>query len=136
MPAAVEKIKLEGNEMFKKGRYGEAKDLYTKAIEKLLPRKSTVLLNLVFLALIFHTECCQIFKLAYTCNIVCYIVEKPMQDHNLCLLYSNRGNCYTKMGDMENCAKDCNSALEINPAAIKPLVRRAAAYEAMEKYEF
>ena len=38
------------------------------------------------------------------------------------------------MGDMENCAKDCNAALEINPTAIKPLVRRAAAYEAMEKY--
>ena len=52
----------------------------------------------------------------------------------LCILYSNRSNCYSKMGDMENCAKDCNAALEINPAAIKPLVRRAAAYEAMEKY--
>ena len=41
MPVDVEKIKSEGNEMFKKGRYGEAKDLYTKAIEKLLPSMST-----------------------------------------------------------------------------------------------
>ena len=39
MPLNVEKIKLEGNEMFKKGQYSEAKDLYAKAIEKLLPSK-------------------------------------------------------------------------------------------------
>ncbi len=34
---------------------------------------------------------------------------------------------------MESCAKDCNAALDINAASIKPLVRRAAAYEAMER---
>ena len=41
MPTNVEKIKLKGNEMFKKGQYSEAKDLYTKAIEK-LPSKSSM----------------------------------------------------------------------------------------------
>ena len=43
MPPNIEKIKLEGNEMFKKGQYSEAKDLYTKAIEKLLPSMSSML---------------------------------------------------------------------------------------------
>ena len=49
MPPNVEKIKLEGNEMFRKGQYSEAKDLYSKAIEKLLPSKFCVLFKCTIL---------------------------------------------------------------------------------------
>ncbi|KAM4841738.1 mitochondrial import receptor subunit TOM34 isoform 2-T2 [Thomomys bottae] len=42
------------------------------------------------------------------------------------VLYSNRAACHLKDGNCTDCIKDCTS--------MKPLLRRAAAYEALEKY--
>ena len=56
----------------------------------------------------------------------------PAQSDNLALIYSNRGACYSKIGDSKKSVEDCTAALEITPYALKPLIRRAQAYEAME----
>ncbi|XP_077024154.1 mitochondrial import receptor subunit TOM34 [Tamandua tetradactyla] len=50
------------------------------------------------------------------------------------VLYSNRAACHLKDGNCTDCIKDCTSALDLVPFGIKPLLRRAAAYEALEKY--
>ncbi|XP_042636569.1 mitochondrial import receptor subunit TOM34 [Orycteropus afer afer] len=50
------------------------------------------------------------------------------------VLYSNRAACHLKNGNCSDCIKDCTSALALVPFGIKPLLRRAAAYEALEKY--
>lgn len=49
------------------------------------------------------------------------------------VLYSNRAACKHRTGDCAGCVEDCNRALDLNPGAVKPLLRRATAYEAMEK---
>ncbi|XP_015452725.1 mitochondrial import receptor subunit TOM34 isoform X1 [Pteropus alecto] len=50
------------------------------------------------------------------------------------VLYSNRAACYLKDGNCRDCIKDCTSALALVPFSMKPLLRRASAYEALEKY--
>uniref|UniRef100_A0A670XRK3 Sperm associated antigen 1 n=1 Tax=Pseudonaja textilis TaxID=8673 RepID=A0A670XRK3_PSETE len=54
---------------------------------------------------------------------------------DLSILYSNRAACYLKEGNCADCIQDCNSALELHPYSIKPLLRRAMAYESMERYQ-
>uniref|UniRef100_A0A8D0GDV2 Mitochondrial import receptor subunit TOM34 n=1 Tax=Sphenodon punctatus TaxID=8508 RepID=A0A8D0GDV2_SPHPU len=51
------------------------------------------------------------------------------------VLYSNRAACYLKDGNCSLCIKDCSVALDLIPFGIKPLLRRAAAYEALERYQ-
>ncbi|XP_063001645.1 mitochondrial import receptor subunit TOM34 [Elgaria multicarinata webbii] len=51
------------------------------------------------------------------------------------VLYSNRAACYLKDGNCSLCIKDCSAALDLVPFGIKPLLRRAAAYEALERYQ-
>ncbi|XP_058260208.1 mitochondrial import receptor subunit TOM34 isoform X2 [Hemibagrus wyckioides] len=58
--------------------------------------------------------------------------QKNQED--LCILYSNRAAAYLKDGNCSECIKDCSVSLELVPFGIKPLLRRAAAYEAMERY--
>nr|BAC85180.1 unnamed protein product [Homo sapiens] len=48
------------------------------------------------------------------------------------VLYSNRAACHLKDGNCRDCIKDCTSALALVPFSIKPLLRRASAYEALE----
>ncbi|XP_073861504.1 mitochondrial import receptor subunit TOM34 isoform X2 [Macaca fascicularis] len=50
------------------------------------------------------------------------------------VLFSNRAACHLKDGNCRDCIKDCTSALALVPFSIKPLLRRASAYEALEKY--
>ncbi|XP_007530930.1 mitochondrial import receptor subunit TOM34 [Erinaceus europaeus] len=50
------------------------------------------------------------------------------------ILYSNRAACHLKDGNCTDCIKDCTSALALVPFGMKPLLRRASAYEALEKY--
>ncbi|XP_043834595.1 sperm-associated antigen 1 [Dromiciops gliroides] len=52
----------------------------------------------------------------------------------LSVLYSNRAACYLKEGNCTGCIQDCNRALELHPFSIKPLLRRAVAYETVEQY--
>ncbi|XP_074842968.1 sperm-associated antigen 1 isoform X2 [Carettochelys insculpta] len=53
---------------------------------------------------------------------------------DLSKLYSNRAACYFKEGNCRDCIQDCNRALELHPFSVKPLLRRAMAYESMERY--
>ncbi|XP_037658874.1 sperm-associated antigen 1 isoform X2 [Choloepus didactylus] len=53
---------------------------------------------------------------------------------DLSILYSNRAACYLKEGNCSGCIQDCNRALELHPFSIKPLLRRAVAYETLEQY--
>ncbi|KAM7373242.1 hypothetical protein PAMP_008109 [Pampus punctatissimus] len=53
---------------------------------------------------------------------------------DLCILYSNRAACYLKDGNSTDCIQDCTKALELQPYSLKPLLRRAMAYETLERY--
>ncbi|CAL8247928.1 unnamed protein product [Lota lota] len=53
---------------------------------------------------------------------------------DLCILYSNRAACYLKDGNSQECIQDCSKALELHPFSLKPLLRRATAYDSMERY--
>ncbi|KAF7650883.1 hypothetical protein LDENG_00119280 [Lucifuga dentata] len=53
---------------------------------------------------------------------------------DLCILYSNRAACYLKDGNSHDCIQDCTRALELQPFCLKPLLRRAMAYETLERY--
>ncbi|XP_058524565.1 sperm-associated antigen 1 [Ochotona princeps] len=53
---------------------------------------------------------------------------------DLSILYSNRAACFLKEGNCSNCIQDCNRALEHRPFSLKPLLRRAMAYEMLEQY--
>ncbi|XP_023504536.2 sperm-associated antigen 1 isoform X1 [Equus caballus] len=53
---------------------------------------------------------------------------------DLSVLYSNRAACYLKEGNCSGCIQDCDRALELHPFSIKPLLRRAMAFETLEQY--
>uniref|UniRef100_A0A665TTK8 Sperm associated antigen 1 n=1 Tax=Echeneis naucrates TaxID=173247 RepID=A0A665TTK8_ECHNA len=53
---------------------------------------------------------------------------------DLCILYSNRAACFLKDGNSQDCIQDCTRALELQPFSLKPLLRRAMAYESLERY--
>ncbi|KAI4898101.1 hypothetical protein NFI96_001765 [Prochilodus magdalenae] len=53
---------------------------------------------------------------------------------DLCILYSNRAACYLKDGNSSDCITDCTRALELQPFFLKALLRRAMAYESLERY--
>lgn len=50
-------------------------------------------------------------------------------------LYTNRAACRQQSHDYQSVMEDANSALAINPNHIKALLRRAIAYEGMEKWQ-
>ncbi|XP_015417188.1 PREDICTED: sperm-associated antigen 1 [Myotis davidii] len=54
---------------------------------------------------------------------------------DLSVLYSNRAACHLKEGNCSGCIEDCDRALELHPFSVKPLLRRAMAYETLEKYQ-
>ncbi|XP_029641832.1 sperm-associated antigen 1 isoform X1 [Octopus sinensis] len=91
-------MKDSGNDLFLRGRYSEALDYYTKAIDLLEQ-------------------------------------ESIDQTVNLSLIYSNRAACSLKMGQCRNSISDCTTSLQLVPFCVKPLLRRAAAYETLEKYD-
>nr|XP_060631646.1 sperm-associated antigen 1 [Anolis sagrei ordinatus] len=64
-------------------------------------------------------------------NVISSGIQCP---EDLCILYSNRAACYLKEGNCTDCIQDCNSALQLHPYSLKPLLRRAMAYESMERY--
>ena len=69
-------------------------------------------------------------------NIALALVSgDPVQSVNLSVLYSNRAACRMKTGDCRGCIADCDLALDLCPGSFKPLLRRGAAYEALEKLD-
>uniref|UniRef100_A0A8C5U4H5 TOM34 protein n=1 Tax=Malurus cyaneus samueli TaxID=2593467 RepID=A0A8C5U4H5_9PASS len=58
--------------------------------------------------------------------------DAPAEERSV--LLANRAACHLKDGACNLCVADCTSALELVPFGIKALLRRAAAYEALERY--
>lgn len=63
-------------------------------------------------------------------------LEKAAQKNpeDLAILYSNRAASYLKEGNCTECVKDCTTSQELYPFNVKSLLRRAAAYEGLERY--
>ncbi|KFP07678.1 Sperm-associated antigen 1, partial [Calypte anna] len=63
-----------------------------------------------------------------------YVTGREQSPEDLSILYSNRAACHLKEGNCSDCIQDCNRALELQPFALKPLLRRAMANESLEQY--
>jgi len=49
-------------------------------------------------------------------------------------MLSNRAACHLKTGDLPAAVRDCTASLELVPHSVKPLCRRANAYEHLERW--
>ncbi|GAB0197260.1 mitochondrial import receptor subunit TOM34 [Grus japonensis] len=98
MAASPSALRRAGNEEFRRGQYGPAAALYTRA-----------------LALLEAAG------------------EAAAEERSV--LLANRAACHLKDGACSLCVADCSGALDLVPFGIKPLLRRAAAYEALERYQ-
>ncbi|XP_005109510.2 sperm-associated antigen 1 isoform X2 [Aplysia californica] len=56
------------------------------------------------------------------------------QQVNISVLLSNRAACHLKTGNCSAAVSDCGQSLQLVPHSAKALLRRAAAYETLEKY--
>ncbi|NXT48469.1 TOM34 protein, partial [Pluvianellus socialis] len=97
MAASPGALRRAGNEEFRRGQYGPAAALYTRALELLEAAG-----------------------------------EAAAEERSA--LLANRAACHLKDGACRLCVADCSGALELVPFGMKPLLRRAAAYEALERY--
>ena len=50
--------------------------------------------------------------------------------------YSNRAACYKQISNFDGTIADCTAVLEVEPDNVKALVRRAQAFEGVERYRF
>uniref|UniRef100_A0A7S1CX05 Uncharacterized protein n=1 Tax=Cyclophora tenuis TaxID=216820 RepID=A0A7S1CX05_CYCTE len=50
--------------------------------------------------------------------------------------YSNRAACYKQISNFDGTISDCTMVLEIEPENVKALIRRAQAFEGVERYRF
>lgn len=71
---------------------------------------------------------------AYTRVIAMLQQAGEDQAVNCSLIYSNRAACYQKIGDCQMAIADCDTALSLLPHSAKTLLRRATAYESLERY--
>lgn len=59
--------------------------------------------------------------------------DREVYPMGLSTLFSNRASCHLKSGDPKACVEDCTSALDLNPNNVKTYLKRAQAYEMLEK---
>ncbi|XP_033123357.1 sperm-associated antigen 1-like isoform X2 [Anneissia japonica] len=97
LPSTTLSFKDEAQKLYLAGQYGRSSELYTKAIQTLMP-------------------------------------DKDVHAVSLATLYSNRAACHYQTGDMRQCIQDCDDALKFGPFLTKPYLRRAKAYETLERY--
>jgi stress-induced-phosphoprotein 1 len=50
--------------------------------------------------------------------------------------YSNRAACYKQISNYDATIADCTAVLEVEPENVKALIRRAQAFEGVERYRF
>ncbi|XP_063959850.1 sperm-associated antigen 1-like isoform X2 [Lytechinus pictus] len=62
--------------------------------------------------------------------------DKDVHSMGLSTLYSNRASCHHRSGNPKACIEDCTSALDLNPNNVKTYLKRAQAYETIEKYDY
>ena len=73
-------------------------------------------------AIDFYTKC-----LDATSDKTCTLAVKA---------YSNRAACFKQISNFDGTIEDCSMVLEAEPNNVKALVRRAQAFEAVERYKF
>ena len=52
------------------------------------------------------------------------------------ILFSQPTACYKQISNFDGTIEDCTAVLEIDPENVKALVRRAQAFEGVERYRF
>jgi len=50
--------------------------------------------------------------------------------------YANRSACYKQISNFDGVISDCTAVLEVDPENVKALIRRAQAFEGVERYRF
>jgi len=50
--------------------------------------------------------------------------------------HANRAACYKQISNFDGVIEDCTAVLEVDPESVKALVRRAQAFEGVERYRF
>lgn len=50
--------------------------------------------------------------------------------------YSNRAACYKQISNFDGTIEDCSAVIEVEPENVKALIRRAQAFEGVERYRF
>jgi len=50
--------------------------------------------------------------------------------------YANRAACYKQISNFDGVISDCSAVLEVDPENVKALIRRAQAFEGVERYRF
>lgn len=70
----------------------------------------------------------------YTHGITTLTQSGVYSKDNMFFLYCNRAACYLKMGQCSECVLDCCRALQLKPFSVKALLRRATAFETLEKF--
>jgi len=50
--------------------------------------------------------------------------------------HSNRAACYKQISNFDGVIEDCTAVLEMEPENVKALLRRAQAFEGVERYRF
>jgi len=63
------------------------------------------------------------------------IQELPQGHRDLIPIYNNRSIAYIKTGHYKECVNDCNIVQSIDSKDVKSLIRRATAYEHLEKWK-
>jgi len=63
--------------------------------------------------------------------------HKSLQGSELAMkAYSNRAACHKQLSHFDGTIADCTAVLEVEPDNVKALIRRAQAFEAVERYRF
>ena len=63
------------------------------------------------------------------------IDKGPSQELKIKCL-SNRSACYKQLSNFDGTIEDCSTVLEAEPENVKAIIRRAQAFEAVERYKF
>ena len=73
---------------------------------------------------------------AYTRSLEKLFDETNRDDHPEAIkIYSNRAACHSQGGNHRQVVGDCNAALDMDPTAVKALMRRSHAFECLEKFQ-
>jgi stress-induced-phosphoprotein 1 len=76
-------------------------------------------------AIVHYTKCIEM------------LVKQGKEGSDLALkAFSNRAACYKQISNFDGTIQDCTSVLEVEPENVKALVRRAQAFEGVERYRF
>ena len=114
MPKDVQQWKEKGNDLFRRGQYAEAVEVYSKAVDKLdrgMWRGMGTIQE--FLSM--------------------YCIAGEGHEASLSTILNNRAACHLKNGTTQACVADCTRSLQLVPINVKALIRRAKAYEFMDK---